>query len=113
MMQRIFVAALAQPGFAIECVCSGQEALDTFTQAERGFDVLVIDHRMPGMSGCELVAALRDCAFGGPVIIISAALARPDRASYRALGVEQFLAKPITLDALRAAVAEAARLPSS
>jgi CheY-like chemotaxis protein len=112
VMQRFFVAALVQPGFAVECVCDGREALDRFIADERGFDVLVVDHRMPRLNGYELVDALRRIGFGGPVLIVAAALVPADRSAYRALGVEQFLTKPIPIDALRAAVSEAARLPS-
>jgi DNA-binding response OmpR family regulator len=111
-MQRIFIGALARPGFVVECVRDGREALERFLDEPECVDVFVTDHRMPRLDGHELVAALRRCGFGGPVIVVAAAFSAADRAAYAALGAEQVLLKPVALEVLRAAVEVAARLPA-
>lgn len=106
--QRIVVAALARRGFAVECVCSGEEALTRFASDGRGFDVLVTDHVMPRMNGVELLRRLRQVGFEGRTIVVSAMISGGDVAAYAELGVEVFFQKPIDIAGLRAAVATAA-----
>lgn len=105
--QRILVAALARTGFAVECVCSGEEALTRFALDARGFDVLVTDHAMPRMNGADLLRTLRRLGFAGEAIVVSTMVPDQDVAAYARLGVEAFFQKPIDLAGLRAAVAAA------
>lgn len=100
----ILVTALARPGFAIECVCDGQEALERYTRDAGGFEVLVTDHHMPRVDGLALVRRLRECGFGGGIVVVSASMTHRDRAGYRSLGAASLLTKPIEPGALRAAV---------
>jgi CheY-like chemotaxis protein len=102
--RQILVTALARPGFAIECVCDGQEALERFTRDAGGFDVLVTDHRLPRLDGLTLVRRLRECGFGGGFVVVSDSMNSRDRAAYRSFGVASFLTKPIEPVLLRAAV---------
>jgi CheY-like chemotaxis protein len=55
------------------CVVTGaNSAVDALAHVQAGaFDVLVTDFRMPGMSGLQLVAALRDAGEMMPVVLIS------------------------------------------
>ncbi len=100
----ILVSALVRPGFAVECVCDGQEALERYTRDAGGFDVLVTDHQMPRLDGLALVRRLRECGFAGGVVVVSGSLTQRVRAAYRALGADALLNKPIEPRALRAAV---------
>ena len=108
----ILVGALVRSGFAVECVCDGQEALERYARDAGGFDVLVTDHQMPRLDGLALVGRLRACGFVGGVVVVSGSLTRDIRDAYRALGAGALLNKPIEPAALRAAVdAAAAVLP--
>jgi signal transduction histidine kinase/HPt (histidine-containing phosphotransfer) domain-containing protein/ActR/RegA family two-component response regulator len=75
------------------------------------FDLLLTDLRMPGMDGMELVAAIREQERRGglarrlPAILLSAQLTPDDRDRCLASGMDACLAKPLTLDALRQALA--------
>ncbi len=112
VMQRFFVRALMLPGFAVECVCGAREALERFDADARGFDVLVTDHIMPELDGCELVAALNARGFAGIILVVSGAFTPRVLARYQELGVECFLEKPVDIDALRTAVTAAASIGS-
>lgn len=88
---------------------SGAEALERLqTDA---FDVVLMDIHMPGMTGIEAVGLLRALPGPGrdtPVIALTADVIsrRPDE--YRALGFNDFIAKPILVSGLLEAIKRAA-----
>jgi len=84
-------------------------AASAFTSAEAflcapdlsGFDCLVTDVFMPGgMSGLEMLEALRGSGCGLPAIVISALDPERTRVLAMAKGADAFLAKPVDPDAL-------------
>ena len=86
---------------------SGEEALSVL--AERGApEVLVSDVSMPGLSGLEMLAQIReDSAYAGmPVIFLSGRVQPEDIAAGQALGAT-YLTKPVVLSALCAAIQRA------
>jgi two-component system phosphate regulon response regulator OmpR len=58
------------------------------------FDMLVLDVMMPGESGLELVAALRQAGNAVPVLMLTARGAPDDRVAGLEAGVDDYLAKP-------------------
>lgn len=83
---------------------SGEEALSVM--ADKGVpDVAVLDVLMPGMSGLDLLAQLRqDSAYSAmPVIFLSGRVEAADIAAGRALGAT-YLTKPVVLTALSDAI---------
>ena len=88
---------------------SGAEALELL-QAN-AFDVVLMDIHMPGMTGIEAVERLRALPAPVrdiPVIALTADVIsrRPDE--YRALGFNDFIAKPILVSGLLEAIKRAA-----
>jgi CheY-like chemotaxis protein len=88
-----------KPGARISTATNGAEALAIFQQ--HGCDLLISDHRMPQMSGLDLLIAVRSLS-PVPFIMISADTMIGPRA--HAAGVTEFLEKPIGLSVLRDAV---------
>jgi CheY-like chemotaxis protein len=97
-----FVRALAHIGPYIEVLqaTDGREALDLLLHNR--VDLVLSDQRMPRMTGIELLIAVRSHS-QVPFLLISADCAI-ERTAYSA-GANEFLSKPISLDALRNAVA--------
>ena len=92
---------------------SGPEALKLV--AERPFDVILMDIHMPGMSGIEAVERLR--ALPGPehatpIIALTADVISRHPSEYRALGFDDFVAKPILVSGLLEAIKRAAEPPA-
>jgi len=58
-------------GFDVTIADSGQAALDLFRRPELQFDLVVMDWMMPGLSGEQMLKALRESAPELPVILIS------------------------------------------
>lgn len=104
---RIVTARLQSKGHQVIGSLSPQEALETV--ATRGHpDVVVLDVSMPGMSGLDLLAALR--ALEGlsalPAIFLSARVLPEHIEAGRALGAV-YLTKPFIASALLNAIEEA------
>ena len=64
----------------------GEKALTAFDD-EAPPDMVLLDHMMPGKSGLEVAAELRDRAYDGPIVLFSAYLSPGMSAELRALRV--------------------------
>lgn len=98
--------ALKADGHKIQIVRNGEEALVELTGKPGAFDLLITDHSMPRANGVELVKRLRDTAFCGKIVVLSAHLSAENRAAYLALGVNMMIPKPFDVHRLRAAIRE-------
>jgi DNA-binding NtrC family response regulator len=65
------------------------------------FEVILLDLRLPGMNGLDLLAALRAAGIGTPVVMITAYGTVPDAVQAMKLGAIDVLAKPVTPGELR------------
>ena len=72
-------------------------------------DVILLDRHLPGLSGDEVLAELRqDPATAHiPVVVLSADATKESRVCLGALGANDYLSKPFAIDALLAAVESA------
>lgn len=97
--------ALLADGRRIDTAASGEEALRL--EAENAYEVIVADLMMPGLSGMDLLRALRRKGARARLILISgyATLDAAERAV--ALGAFEFLAKPFMPAEIRAVVERA------
>jgi CheY-like chemotaxis protein len=81
---------------------SGREAVDL--ARARSFDLVFMDHMMPGMDGLEATAAIRALAGRGemPIIALTANAVSGMREMFLQNGFSDFLSKPIAVRALEA-----------
>ncbi|MBO4337106.1 MAG: response regulator [Lachnospiraceae bacterium] len=79
----------------------GQEALEKIKETK--FDVVLLDHMMPGMDGVETVAEIRKFDKDLPVYALTANAAAGED-FYRSKGFNGYLAKPIDSRALERAI---------
>ena len=70
--------------------------------AERYFDVMVVDRRLPDVEGTEVVATLRARRISTPVLMLTALGEVRDRVSGLDAGANDYLVKPFDLDELEA-----------
>jgi CheY-like chemotaxis protein len=96
-------ALLRREGAAARHVESGEAALDAL--AEEGFDLVLMDVRMPGLSGVETTRALRSRGVETPVVALTANAFEDDRRTCLEAGMDDFLVKPLSPEALRSALA--------
>ena len=60
---------LEEKGFEVVTVCSGQDALDCCS--EQTFDLIFLDENMPGLSGLETLALIKESNPDTPVVMIT------------------------------------------
>ena len=83
---------LAEQGFRISVAADAAAARKAL--AAMAFDLLVLDVMMPGESGLELVASLREAGKTVPVLMLTARGEPDDRVAGLEAGVDDYLAKP-------------------
>ncbi|KVC59056.1 hybrid sensor histidine kinase/response regulator [Burkholderia stagnalis] len=110
--QQIALAMLEDTGYAVEVAENGREALDRLL--EDRFDVVLMDCQMPLMDGFEATQwlRLREAETGAarlPVIALTANAISGDRERCLAAGMDDYLSKPFSRDALLQMLARFAR----
>ena len=96
-MCSVVAEGLADRGYEVSAVSSGQEALAKLAEP---FDAVVTDLRMPGVDGLELVAVSRKIAPQRPVIVMTAFSALDTAVESIRRGAYHYLTKPFKLDEL-------------
>ena len=95
---------LAMRKFDVEIAYDGAQAIQRLTERLKGKesrpDVLVLDVKMPGMDGIEVLRWLRGVDTALPVLIMSGYSSEKDEAEAAKLGVAEFLRKPPEFDHL-------------
>jgi DNA-binding NtrC family response regulator len=85
-------AWLTKEGYHVETAGSGQEALDLLSQ--RFFDLYLLDIKMPGMDGMELLASIRELQSDATVIMITAHGSIQTAVEAMKRGASDYLCKP-------------------
>ena len=86
-------AFLIDTGYRVTLATNGQEALDRFAPGK--FDILLLDLRMPGMNGLDVLSAIKALDPEMPVIVVSGTGRIEDVIEALRLGAWDFLTKPI------------------
>ena len=111
----IVATRLAREGYACTQAYSGSEArllmggasgaADDAPAAAFPFDLVICDLMLPGLTGEELTALVRERTTEVPIIVISARTDTADKIDLLQLGADDYLTKPFDLDELAARVA--------
>jgi CheY-like chemotaxis protein len=105
--QAVIKAMMSRLGYRIDIVGNGLEALQAVR--ERPYDLVLMDVMMPEMDGIAAtreIRALPGKAASIPVFALTADVASDHHADFYAAGMQAVLLKPITLQALQAALSE-------
>jgi CheY-like chemotaxis protein len=96
---------LGGPASKVVKAKNGWEALIKVGATAQPFDVVITDHRMPRMTGLQLVRQLRAQDFGGKILVVSGHLSDEDIRAYEELSVDMMMSKPFDFDELQQAMA--------
>ena len=96
-------------------------AVDLATDGEEGerrasseaYDLIVLDMRLPGKSGMEVLQALRARGFQRPVLVLTAQDAVDAKVTTLRAGADDYVTKPFAFEELLARVEALARRPRS
>ncbi|MEW6704356.1 MAG: PAS domain S-box protein [Pseudomonadota bacterium] len=91
---------LQRCGFRVCCVNSGDKAAALVRDQPDRFDAVVCDFNMPGLSGVDVARSIRGLRPGLPVVLSSGSLTAEVQQAAREAGVDVFLKKEDTFEAL-------------
>jgi signal transduction histidine kinase/DNA-binding NarL/FixJ family response regulator len=97
----LFVAqGLIEPYLVnVKTAKSGQEAIDIIKSGE-SFDIIFMDHMMPGLDGVETVKIIRSLGYTKPIVALTANAIVGTKALFLENGFNGYVSKPIDLRAL-------------
>ncbi|MCA1677623.1 MAG: response regulator, partial [Actinobacteria bacterium] len=107
--QKVAVAMLSGAGYQVDTALNGAEAVDAI--AARCYDAVLMDCQMPEMNGYEAARAVREREWHDgagvhlPIIALTAGARSQDKVRCLSAGMDDYLAKPVSRDALLAMVA--------
>ena len=102
-VRETMAAILSREGYEVVATPSGEEALEQVNDGE--FDLLLTDLRMEGMSGVDLMAAIRERSPETPSIMLTGYASLDSAIEALREGAYDYLVKPCHVDILKAAVA--------
>lgn len=91
--------SLETAGMAVSTFADAEAVLAGQPESWASWDCLVLDQRLPGMSGLDLLNALRRCGLDAPAILITSNPSRQTRGEAAAAGVD-IVEKPLLDDDL-------------
>lgn len=91
---------LQRQGCHVEVVVNGFEAINAARAGAH--DLVLMDVRMPEMDGIQASKILRSEGYRGPIVALTADAFEDDRKACLAVGMDDFLTKPLEISALKA-----------
>lgn len=104
-IRELFADELEDAGYRVVAAASAEEALEKMSFGRP--DLVILDIRMPGKTGLELVAELRAMYKDLPIIVCTALRGLHDDYTLWEGHVAAYLTKPVDMNELRAKVKEA------
>ncbi len=98
---------LSKSGYSVDQAVSKKAALDKIK--ERDYSLILLDLRIPGVAGLELLQAIRDTLPEARVIIITGYASIETAVEAAKMGVTSYLQKPFTPNEIRVAAGSALR----
>ena len=92
------------PHYELTCAESGPAALARLEANSTPYRVIIVDQKMPNLTGVELVSAIRERGIESKIIVLSAHLSTEVREAYAGMNVDVLFAKPFDVAQLRSAV---------
>src|SRR5258706_5942235 len=100
---------LDEQGYHADLVDDGLEALRLIAGGH--YDLVVLDLRLPGMTGFEVLRTIRDRGITSPVLVLTAQDAVDHKVQALRAGADDYVTKPFAFEELLARVEAIARRP--
>jgi DNA-binding response OmpR family regulator len=110
-ISRLLEIELEMEGYQVSRVANGVDALETYRSG--GWDLILLDIMLPGMSGIEILRRIRTKDVVTPVILLTAKGSVEDKVSGLDLGANDYITKPFQIEELLARVRATLRLRKS
>ena len=100
---------LEEQRWGVDLVADGEEG-ERWAQSE-AYDLIILDMRLPGKSGLEVLRGLRAGGFERPVLVLTAQDAVDAKVQTLRAGADDYVTKPFAFEELLARVEALARRP--
>ena len=110
-LREVLARGLRENGYAVDAVPDGQQAL-SFLRVY-SYEVVVLDWRMPGLSGMDVLRQMRSDRSPTPVLMLTARDAPADRVAGLDQGADDYLIKPFDFAELLARIRALQRRPKT
>ena len=107
MIVQLNLTLLGQLGYRVTAVTSSREALELFTAQPAGYDLIITDQTMPGLTGEALAKRILELRPDAPIILctgFSAAISEQEAAQ---IGIRLCLTKPLSTEEMAKAIRKA------
>ena len=94
--------------YQFSAVENGDAALARLDAGSERYDIIIVDQKMPHMTGVELVEQMRKRGINSKIMVLSAHLSSEVRAAYERMDVHVMFPKPFDIGELRSAVEQLA-----
>ncbi len=91
----LFSETLKMDGYDVKIVSTGSQALQMIF--DNAFNLVILDIKMPGIHGLEILRKVRENGNKIPIVICSAFEGMKDDISIKSLGISDYLVKPVDL----------------
>jgi len=88
-------------GINVETCTSGYDAIDKIKKG-KVYDIIFMDHMMPGMDGIETMNIIRDMGYTEPIVALTANAMIGQAETFIEKGFDAFISKPIQVKVLNA-----------
>ncbi|GED59408.1 response regulator transcription factor [Brevibacillus formosus] len=105
---RVIQLELEYEGYESEIAKTGLEALEQYNQS--GWDLILLDVLLPGLSGIEVLRRIRVKDSATPVILLTARNAVVDKVNGLDQGANDYITKPFEIEELLARIRSCLRL---
>lgn len=99
-LQKQISQQLEADGYMVDTCDNGEEGL--YIASEYPLDAAIVDIGLPGLSGLEVIAALRKRGSLLPILILTARNSWQDKVKGLEMGADDYLAKPFQMEELQA-----------
>ena len=100
---------LEEHRWGVDLVADGEEG--ERRAGSDAYDLVILDMRLPGKSGMEVLRALRDRGYQRPVLVLTAQDAVDSKVTTLRAGADDYVTKPFAFEELLARVEALARRP--
>lgn len=95
---------LEREGYSVESFYDAESMLEYFGADTSLCDIFLLDVMLPGMTGEDAIAKIRELGFNGPVLMLTARRDIETRVSVLNRGADDYMPKPFNVDELLARV---------
>lgn len=94
VLRMLIVDTLEDEEHTIDEACNGEEAYELIKK--NSYDLLIVDHMMPGYTGLELIQKIRKDNIQTKILMLSAKSQEIDQKNVLDAGANYFISKPFS-----------------